>query len=102
MVKRHLPGLLLCVGLAALGLWLAESPFVKDTLHFGPLLLVILLAMVAAAFVPASDALEPGEAEFGLLDVQLERTAGREMDHAGFRHDNPNFLDALGRIGEIL
>ena len=44
-VSAVLPGLLLTVVLATAGFWLADRPWVKDTLHVSALLLVILLGM---------------------------------------------------------
>jgi uncharacterized integral membrane protein (TIGR00698 family) len=54
------PGLALCVALAAGAIWLAEVPWVKDTLHWSALLLVILLGMAWKTLAPVPGAALPG------------------------------------------
>ena len=56
----RLPGLVLCAGLATLGFWLAEWPWVKDRLHVSALLLVILLGMAWKSLLPEPPAMLPG------------------------------------------
>lgn len=55
-----LPGLLLTVVLATGGFWLADLPWVKNTLHVSALLLVILLGMVWKSVLPEPPAVLPG------------------------------------------
>jgi uncharacterized integral membrane protein (TIGR00698 family) len=55
-----LPGLLLVVVLATAGFWLAELPWIKQTLHLSALLLVILLGMAWKSLLPEPPALLPG------------------------------------------
>jgi uncharacterized integral membrane protein (TIGR00698 family) len=55
-----LPGLLLVVLLATAGFWLAELPWVKNTLHVSALLLVILLGMAWKSLLPEPSAVLPG------------------------------------------
>ena len=55
-----LPGLLLAALLATAGFWLADLPWVKDTLHLGALLLVILLGMAWRSVLPELPAATPG------------------------------------------
>lgn len=57
---RFVPGILLCVAIAALALWLAEFAFVKQTLHLGALLLVILVGMVWKSVLPPPAWAVPG------------------------------------------
>jgi len=57
---QHLPGLLLAALLATAALWLAELPFVKDTLHVSALLLVILLGMAWKSVAPVPASVLPG------------------------------------------
>ncbi|HVL37917.1 MAG TPA: putative sulfate exporter family transporter, partial [Fimbriimonadaceae bacterium] len=75
MLLRLLPGLLLCVALAAAAIALARWTPLGSTLHLGPLLLVILLAMVVAGFLPPSGLLEPG-VKFCQRDVLRLAVAG--------------------------
>ena len=49
-----------CAGLATFGFWLAERPWVKDTLHLSALLLVILLGMAWKSLLPEPPAVLPG------------------------------------------
>ncbi len=57
-VRELAPGLFLCVAIATAGFLIAELPFVKNTLHVGALLLVIVLGMLlrTVAKIPASAA----------------------------------------------
>lgn len=55
-----LPGLLLCALVASAGFLLAELPFVKNTLHLGALLLVILLGMAVRTALTIPGAALPG------------------------------------------
>ncbi len=55
-----LPGLLLAALLGAAALWLADFPWLKNTLHVSALLLVILLGMAWKSLVPVPDAAGPG------------------------------------------
>ena len=55
-----LPGLLLCVALAAVAVLAGETAFFKNTLHFSPLLVVILLGMLWRSVIPTPAALQPG------------------------------------------
>lgn len=55
-----LPGLLLVVVLATAGFWLADLPWVKQTLHVSALLLVILLGMAWKSLLPEPPAVLPG------------------------------------------
>jgi len=55
-----IPGFALCAGLATAGFWLAERPWVKDTLHLSALLLVILLGMAWKSLLPEPPATLPG------------------------------------------
>jgi uncharacterized integral membrane protein (TIGR00698 family) len=48
---RPLPGLGLCAALAVLAIFIAEAPFVKQTVRFSPLLIVILLGIIIATVV---------------------------------------------------
>ena len=59
-LASSLPGLLLTAALATFGFWLAERPWVKDTLHVSALLLVILLGMAWKSLLPEPDAVLPG------------------------------------------
>ena len=54
------PGLVLVVLLATAGFWLADLPWVKNTLHVSALLLVILLGMAWKSFLPEPDVVVPG------------------------------------------
>jgi uncharacterized integral membrane protein (TIGR00698 family) len=54
------PGLLLCVALAAASLLLAGHPWIKDTLHVSALLLVILLGMAWTAVLGVPAPARPG------------------------------------------
>ncbi|HYM80878.1 MAG TPA: putative sulfate exporter family transporter [Candidatus Limnocylindria bacterium] len=56
----RLPGLLLAALLAGATLWLAELPWVRHTLHWSPLLIVILLGMMVRSLIPLPEALGPG------------------------------------------
>jgi uncharacterized integral membrane protein (TIGR00698 family) len=56
----HLPGILLAAALAAVALWAAEQPWVKDRLHVSALLLVILLGMAWKSLAPMPEAARPG------------------------------------------
>lgn len=51
-LRSLLPGLSLCLAIAALAVWLGEIPFVKDRLHLGALLLVIVLGMLWKTILP--------------------------------------------------
>jgi uncharacterized integral membrane protein (TIGR00698 family) len=55
-----LPGLLLTVALATAGFWLADLPWVKNTLHVSALLLVILIGMAWKSLLPEPPATIPG------------------------------------------
>ncbi len=55
-----LPGLLLCVALATAGFFLADLPWVKQTLHVSALLIVILLGMAWKSLLPEPLVLLPG------------------------------------------
>lgn len=57
---KSLPGLTLCVGLAVAAKLLAETALVKDTLHFGALLLVILLGMGVRSLFHLPEPLKDG------------------------------------------
>ncbi len=50
----------MCVVLAALALWLADLPWVKDTLHVSALLIVIVLGMVWTSLVALPAVAQPG------------------------------------------
>lgn len=54
------PGVVMCVVLAALALWLADLPWVKDTLHVSALLIVIVLGMVWTSLVALPAVAQPG------------------------------------------
>jgi len=54
------PGVLLCVALAAVALWLADLSWVKNTLHVSALLIVIVLGMVWTSLVPLPAKAQPG------------------------------------------
>jgi uncharacterized integral membrane protein (TIGR00698 family) len=54
------PGILLAAVLATAALWIADTSFVRDTLHVSALLLVILLGMVWKSLAPVPDAVLPG------------------------------------------
>jgi uncharacterized integral membrane protein (TIGR00698 family) len=56
----QLPGVLLAALLATAALWLADLPFVRDTLHVSALLLVILLGMAWKSLAPVPAAVMPG------------------------------------------
>jgi len=58
--RAVLPGLSLCIAVAVAAIVLAESPWVRDTLHVSALLLVILLGMAVAALVVLPAWAEPG------------------------------------------
>lgn len=55
-----IPGLLLCGALAFLAVWLADLKWVKDTLHFSPLLIVILLGIVVASITKLPSVFDDG------------------------------------------
>jgi uncharacterized integral membrane protein (TIGR00698 family) len=55
-----LPGLLLAMALATAALVLGDLPFLRDTLHLGALLLVILLGMALASLAVLPDLVVPG------------------------------------------
>ncbi len=55
-----LPGLLLCVALAAGAVFLAEIAWVKDNLRLSALLLVILIGMIVGSFVALPESFGPG------------------------------------------
>ena len=55
-----LPGLVLVVLLATAGFWLADLPWVKQTLHVSALLLVILLGMAWKSLLPEPPVVLPG------------------------------------------
>jgi uncharacterized integral membrane protein (TIGR00698 family) len=59
-LRSLLPGLLLTIALATLGFWLADLPWVKNTLHVSALLLVILLGMAWKSLLPEPAAVIPG------------------------------------------
>jgi uncharacterized integral membrane protein (TIGR00698 family) len=59
-MRGLVPGLLLCALLATLGFWLADVAWVKNTLHFSALLIVILLGIAWRALLPPPAALLPG------------------------------------------
>lgn len=59
-VSSVLPGLLLCALLATGGFVLAEVPMVKESLHLGALLLVILLGMGFRSAFPIPSSAVPG------------------------------------------
>jgi uncharacterized integral membrane protein (TIGR00698 family) len=56
----HLPGLIVAAALAAVALWAAELPWVKDRLHVSALLLVILLGMAWKSLVPLPESARLG------------------------------------------
>jgi uncharacterized integral membrane protein (TIGR00698 family) len=58
--RRLIPGLGLCVVIAAAALLLAEQPWLRDTVHVGALLLVILLGMVVGSVMHLPLHLEQG------------------------------------------
>lgn len=49
--KSVVPGVLLCVALAALATWIAKIPWIEANLHFSPLLIVIILGVILASIV---------------------------------------------------
>jgi uncharacterized integral membrane protein (TIGR00698 family) len=51
-VRTKIPGVLLCIALAAGAILLAETPAVQERLHLSPLLLVILLGMAWRSLAP--------------------------------------------------
>ena len=55
-----IPGLIATALLAALAIWLADQPWVKNTTHVSALLLVILLGMLWRSLAPVPAMLEPG------------------------------------------
>lgn len=57
---KLLPGLALCVGIAVAAKFIAEVAFVKDTLHLGALLLVILLGMLVRSVLTLPESLGEG------------------------------------------
>ena len=59
-LRAFAPGVLLCVALAAVALWLADLAWVKDSLHVSALLIVIVLGMVWTSLVPLPAAVQPG------------------------------------------
>ena len=59
-LRAFAPGVLLCVALAAIALWLADLAWVKDSLHVSALLIVIVLGMVWTSLVPLPAAVQPG------------------------------------------
>ncbi|MEA2552361.1 MAG: hypothetical protein QOJ65_537 [Fimbriimonadaceae bacterium] len=59
-ILDSLPGLLLCLAIAAAAIRLADLPYVKNTLHLGALLLVILLGMVWKNVLPPPAWAQPG------------------------------------------
>jgi uncharacterized integral membrane protein (TIGR00698 family) len=60
LLSGLLPGLLLSILLGILALWLAELPWVRDTLHWSALLIVILLGMALRTLVRLPLILQPG------------------------------------------
>jgi uncharacterized integral membrane protein (TIGR00698 family) len=58
--RATLPGLLLCVALAVIAYLIAQTEFVKETLHFGLLLVVILLGMAVRSLARLPDMFKPG------------------------------------------
>ena len=84
-----LPGLLLAALLGAAALWLAELPWVRDTLHWNALLIVILLGMAWKSLVPVPAATQAG-VRFAQRPVLRWAVAG-----LGFRLSLPE----LWRIG---
>jgi uncharacterized integral membrane protein (TIGR00698 family) len=59
-LRQALPGLLLAALLGAAALWISDLPFVKNTLHWSALLIVILLGMVWASVKRAPTTTAPG------------------------------------------
>jgi uncharacterized integral membrane protein (TIGR00698 family) len=59
-VATLLPGLILAALLATLGFWIADLPWVRDTLHLSALLLVILLGMAWRSLAPVPEFAAPG------------------------------------------
>ena len=59
-LRAFAPGVLLCVALAAVALWLADLAWVKDSLHVRALLIVIVLGMVWTSLIPLPAAVQPG------------------------------------------
>lgn len=55
-----LPGLALCIALAAAAIALTNLPWLRDTLHLSALLLVILLGMAWRSFLPVPAAADAG------------------------------------------
>ncbi|MBV6459359.1 MAG: hypothetical protein HONBIEJF_02505 [Fimbriimonadaceae bacterium] len=60
MPGRLVPGLIACVVLAALAMFLGGTAFAKDTLHAGELLIVIVLGMLARSTLPLPQSWAPG------------------------------------------
>ena len=52
MIRAALPGMLLTAALGTAAMWLGGLPVFRDTLHWGPLLLVILLGMAWRTVAP--------------------------------------------------
>lgn len=59
-IVEVLPGLLLAVLLAALAVWIADVPWVKNSLHVSALLIVIVLGMLWRSFAPVPPWVFPG------------------------------------------
>jgi len=59
-LRALLPGVLLCVALATAALWLADLPWIKNTLHLSALLIVILIGMAGTTLRPLPALAQPG------------------------------------------
>jgi uncharacterized integral membrane protein (TIGR00698 family) len=61
-LRERAPGVLFCIGLAVLAVFVAENPWVKSHLRVSPLLIVILVGMVIASSLTLPATLRPGVA----------------------------------------
>ncbi len=59
-LQKLAPGVLFATGLAIAAVWLAGLPWVMQTLHWSPLLIVILLGMAIASTTQLPEMLGPG------------------------------------------
>jgi uncharacterized integral membrane protein (TIGR00698 family) len=60
LISAAVPGLLLTVAISALAIKLGNVPYIKDTLHLGALLLVILLGIIWRNVLPPPAWAQPG------------------------------------------
>ncbi len=60
LITQALPGLVAAALLAALAVWLADQPWVKNTTHVSALLIVILLGMGWRSLIHVGESLAPG------------------------------------------